>query len=137
MRIVFNVFFSRGLNERLPRSLVIVTSVNPGFCCSELRRSFTSLRSAGAWVMEKILARTTEEGSRQLVYAAVGDADEKDKFRGAYVSASTVSEASDFVIGAEGKVVQDKLWNEMMDILSKVDPRVQEVAATYLTAQAM
>ncbi|GLB39563.1 putative protein CC1G_02706 Coprinopsis cinerea okayama7 130 [Lyophyllum shimeji] len=135
---LMNVFFYQGLNERLPRSSqVLVNGVNPGFCYSELRRQITGLRAAPMWAMEKVLARTAEQGGRQLVYAAVGDLDDEDKFRGAYVSASKVSEASDFAIGAEGKVVQNSLWDEMMEILVKVDSRVQQVADTYLTAPAL
>ncbi len=45
--------------------------------------------------MEKALARTSEEGSRQVVWAAVGEADPPDALRGAYISLAKVSEPSD------------------------------------------
>lgn len=60
--------------------------------------------------MEKTLARSTEEGSRQLVWAAVGGADRLDNLRGAYVSLATVDESSDYVISQEGQRAQTKLW---------------------------
>ena len=60
--------------------------------------------------MEKALARTTEEGSRQLVWAAVGGENQLDQMRGAYISIARISEASDFAISQEGKHYQDKLW---------------------------
>jgi len=60
--------------------------------------------------MEKALARTSEQGSRQLVWAAVGGEDQLDQMRGAYVSLARISEASDFVISEEGKAFQGKLW---------------------------
>ena len=60
--------------------------------------------------MEKALARTSEEGSRQLIWAAVGGEDQLDQMRGAYISLAQISEASDFVISGEGKACQDKLW---------------------------
>lgn len=63
--------------------------------------------------MEKILARTTEEGSRQLVYAAIageGDKEAETRLRGAYVSLAAVEEPSDIVLGEKGLWAQDKLW---------------------------
>ncbi|GLB43401.1 putative protein CC1G_02706 Coprinopsis cinerea okayama7 130 [Lyophyllum shimeji] len=131
---LLNVFFYQALNERLAGSPIIVNGVNPGYCISELRRSLPPVYAAVDRVMEKILARTTEEGGRQLVYAAVGGAEDEDKLRGAYISTARVAEASDFAIGPEGKVVQNKLWDEMLEILTKIDPRVQHVVDTYLSA---
>ena len=60
--------------------------------------------------MEASFARTTEEGSRQFVYAAVGGADKVDEMRGQYIDLHEVTEATDFVLGEEGKKRQDKLW---------------------------
>ena len=60
--------------------------------------------------MEKALARTSEEGSRQVVWAAVGEADPPDTLRGAYISLARVSEPSDYVLSEEGRKAQDKLW---------------------------
>lgn len=59
--------------------------------------------------MEKALALTAEEGSRQLVYGALAE-DVVGDMRGAYVSAVSVVEPSDFVISEEGGKVQDRLW---------------------------
>lgn len=60
--------------------------------------------------MEKALARTAEAGSRQLVWAAIGGEDKLDALRGAYVSLAQISEASNYVIGEQGKKDSDKLW---------------------------
>ncbi len=60
--------------------------------------------------MREELAFTTEEGSRQLVYAAVGSPDNEEKLRGKYINLSEVVEESDFVISEDGKIVQDKVW---------------------------
>lgn len=64
------------------------------------------------WMSLKILARSSEEGGRELVYAALGgrDQDNEDQFRGAYISATRISEASYFAVGPKGRKVQDKLW---------------------------
>ncbi|KAF8428480.1 hypothetical protein L210DRAFT_3370282, partial [Boletus edulis BED1] len=44
-----------------------------------------------------------EQGSRQLVYAAIGERDSEDHMKSAYVSNAGVAEPSDFVISEEGK----------------------------------
>ena len=60
--------------------------------------------------MELALARTTEEGSRVPVWAAVGAEEKKDQLRGAYISLMKVEEPSDLVVSAEGKAAQEKFW---------------------------
>ena len=60
--------------------------------------------------MEKAFARTSEEGSRQLIWACVGGKDNLDELRGAYISGLQVQEPSDYVISEEGQHAQAKLW---------------------------
>ncbi|KAG6856249.1 hypothetical protein H0H87_006108 [Tephrocybe sp. NHM501043] len=135
--IVLEVLFYQAVNERLgAQSPVIINGVNPGLCYSELRRDISGISAWSIWIMEKFLARTSEEGSRQLVWAAVGGKDDEDKLRGAYVDGLRIVEASDFAVGEEGHVVQDKLWREVLHILGKVDHRVTEIAREYLSQTA-
>ena len=108
--IVLNVFFTRGLGERLRDKPLIVNTVNPGFCYSTLRRNVKGIRAWPVWLMELILARTTEQGSRQLIWACIGGKDNVDQLRGAYISSMHVQEPSDFVVSEEGKRAQTKLW---------------------------
>ena len=61
-------------------------------------------------IVGAILARTTEEGSRQLVWAAVGGAGREFELRGAYVSKADVREVSDYVLSDEGAVAQRRIW---------------------------
>ncbi|KAF8138046.1 short-chain dehydrogenase [Mycena galopus ATCC 62051] len=127
---LLNVFFVRGLNTRLDTSSpLIVNAVNPGFCVSELRRDF---RPPLSWIMsffERIMAFTTEEGSRQLVFGAVGHG----ALRGEYINQSCVEEASDFVVGAVGQKAEGQIWDEMIEILGKVDARVLAAVKEHLS----
>ena len=107
---MLNVFFARGLSERLSDKPLIVNTVNPGFCYSALRRNITGLRAWPVWLMEVLLARTTEQGSRQLIWACIGRKDNIDQLRGAYISSMRVQESSDSVVSEEGKLAQTKLW---------------------------
>ncbi|KAK0474988.1 hypothetical protein EDD18DRAFT_1313358 [Armillaria luteobubalina] len=75
---------------------------------------------------------STEERSRQLVYGAVGLLDDEEKLRGKSIQMSEVVEKCNFVTSKDGKIVQDKVWGEMLDILGKIDPKVPDVAKAYL-----
>ncbi|KAK0443704.1 uncharacterized protein EV420DRAFT_1023754 [Desarmillaria tabescens] len=135
---LFNVLFARALQLHVPSTPPItVNSLNPGFCFSNLlANSGVPLDSEEGKAMLKMrdeLAFTTEEGSRQLVYGAVGSLDDEAKLRGKYIHMSEVAEESDFVISEDGKIVQNKVWEEMLEILGKIDPKVSEVANAYLT----
>ncbi|KAK0440897.1 uncharacterized protein EV420DRAFT_1279069 [Desarmillaria tabescens] len=130
---LFNVLFARSLQLHVPSSPAItVNSVNPGFCFSGLRTSIPAEEAETMRKEEEELCFTTEEGSRQLVYGAVGSLDDEEKLRGKYIQMSEVVEESDFVISEDGKIVQDKVWAEMLDILGKIDPKVSEVANSCL-----
>ncbi|KAF7345429.1 hypothetical protein MVEN_01560900 [Mycena venus] len=132
---LLNVFFVRALNARLPKSTpLIVNTVNPGYCYSELRRGLKGIMAFVDYLMELALAFPTEVGSRRLVWAAVGAQDKPDSLRGEYINACKVEEASDFVLDAQGAKVQDRLWDELVEILSKVDPRVTANVTQYLSA---
>ncbi|KAF8903502.1 short-chain dehydrogenase [Gymnopilus junonius] len=130
---LLNILFIRALNDRLHRKPVIVNAVNPGYCYSSFRRNFKGIRRLFDKLMELAVARTTEEGSRIPVWAAVGAEEKKDELRGAYISSMKVEEPSDFVISKEGKAYQDKIWNVLIDELAKVDSKVAQVVEEYLT----
>jgi retinol dehydrogenase 12 len=99
------------LTKRLPaNSPVIVTSANPGYCKSELNRNFPFALRIIDTIGQALLARTTEEGSRQLVWAAVGGVGREFELRGGYVSMANLQEVSDYALSDEGAVVQTRLW---------------------------
>ncbi|KAF8184412.1 hypothetical protein BJ912DRAFT_974756, partial [Pholiota molesta] len=130
---LLDILFTRALNERLRDRSIIVNTVNPGFCISGIRRSLSGfILTFAIWLMEVTLARTAEEGSRQLVWAAIGHEEKEDELRGAYISLAEVSEPSDFVLSEQGSVAQDKIWNNLIDELTKIEPKVQDVVKDYL-----
>jgi|SRR5712672_1912145 len=109
--LVLNVFFVRELTKRLPaNSPVIVTAVNPGYCKSQLGRNLSPIFRMLDQIMEALLARTTEAGSRQLVWAAVGGAGREFELRGGYVNKADLEEVSDYALSDEGAAVQPRLW---------------------------
>lgn len=74
---------------------MIVTAVNPGYYRSQLRRNLSYTRWVIYSIMEVLLAHTTEEVSRQLVWAAIGDAGRESRLRGGFESNANVREVCD------------------------------------------
>ncbi|KAJ7623768.1 hypothetical protein FB45DRAFT_114778 [Roridomyces roridus] len=130
---LLNVFFVRALNARLPSSSsLVVNAVSPGFCHSELVRTYSGLRMLIDRFMKFVLAFTAEVGSRQLVWAALAQEDHPEEIRGQYIAGSRVQEVSDFVLSPEGCKAQDLIWEDTLDILSKVDDKVKFIVDKYL-----
>jgi len=127
-------FFARGLSERLRDKPLIVNVVDPGLCHSDLARNLTGTRAWSLWLWKTLFAYTTEQGSRQLVWACIGGKDNVEQLRGAYISSMQVREASDFVVSEEGKRAQTKLWDALIDELVKKDPTVREILEKYITS---
>ncbi|KII92879.1 hypothetical protein PLICRDRAFT_488697 [Plicaturopsis crispa FD-325 SS-3] len=101
---LLDIFFVRALSDHLgPSSPVVVNNPDPGLCYSELRREISSIFVS---LFERLLAHTAEEGSRQLVYAAVSGVDSE-------------------MHGAEA---QRRIWDETIEILSKVTPKLSGIA---------
>jgi len=118
--IVLTVMFVRALAEH-SSSKVIVIGPNPAFCVSDLHRDMKGFMAFLHTAGEKMLAYTTEEGSRQYVWAAVGGSKDaspsepggiytNDQLHGQYTSASKIQEVSDYVLSAEGTTVQARIW---------------------------
>ena len=113
--LVLNVLFARALSEYLPASLpLVVNTVNPGYCFSELRRGITYSQAISFRLMDLAFGRTAEQGARQLVWAALGPDGKEGRHvswvRGAYVSTQGIKEPSDFVISQDGGRAQEKIW---------------------------
>lgn len=86
-------------------SNVTISTANPGLCKSELSRE----SGWGMWVLELLLARTAEVGSRSLVSAAGMGAEAHGK----YVSDGIVADVAAWVESEEGKEVQERVWKEV------------------------
>ncbi|KAF9227183.1 NAD(P)-binding protein [Gyrodon lividus] len=130
------LMFVRELASRLPNPTpVSICAINPGFCHSRLTRSLESnpIVKLVLRVMKAMFARTTEVGSRTLVHPVV-EPGERAR-HGRYVSCCEVAEESDYVLSDEGKEVSRRLWTETVEILGKVDSRVDRIISEHLLAR--
>ncbi|KAJ8692272.1 hypothetical protein PTI98_009600 [Pleurotus ostreatus] len=118
---LFNVFLTLSLTDHIP--CLTTVAVNPGFCYSDLRRD---TRTLVIRTLERVLAFTAEEGSRQIVWAALNSraapGEKVDCMKGAFVSYMSVGEPSDFVLSDEGAAFREKLWHETLEIVIVVPP---------------
>lgn len=96
---------------------VIINTVNPGMCHSELTKDLGWMLT----ITKLLLARKTEVGSRTLVNAA-GEIGEKSQ--GEYLSDCAVSPPSPFVRSEEGRKTQKRVWDELTSILEEIEPGV-------------
>lgn len=87
---LLGIFAVRQLASILPVSDhgVVVNAVSPGLCYSDLNRNVGTMVRLGMAVVQKALARTAEEGSRNLLHAAFAG----PKSHGAYCSECQVKE---------------------------------------------
>ncbi|KAJ3890061.1 hypothetical protein GG344DRAFT_78194 [Lentinula edodes] len=137
---LLNMFFARALQSKLSKSCpsIVVDSVDPGYCISDLRRS---LSGPGAWLLlllDRLFAYSTEEGSRNLVHAAlvgnratIGPSEDEGQFKGAYLSTQKISDVSSFASSGAGLRLQAKFWDEMVEIATNKDERVAKLATTH------
>lgn len=130
---LLNVLFARALQlhvSQLPSSPAItVNSATPGLCFSGLGSDAPAEQVEHLRTRREEYAFTTEEGSRQLVYAAVGSPHDEAKLRG---QVSEVAKERDFMVSEDGEIIQGKVW-EMVEILGRIDHKVEEVVRVYLT----
>ncbi len=62
------------------------------------------------YLVKLLLAMSAEQGSRQLIWGALGGKEDEEKLRGGYISRSNVIEPSDFVLSEQGQNMQEKIW---------------------------
>lgn len=93
--------------------------------------------------MEKRIALTTEEGSRQIIYGALagaGSKEEEERLKGAYIASSQIREVSDFVLSEVGVKAQEKLWVSVaflfITVVSFFDSHIQNDIMGILSAES-
>ncbi|KAG9952900.1 NAD(P)-binding protein, partial [Aureobasidium melanogenum] len=117
---LMDVFCTRALVEKTsPSYPVTINTMNPGFCYSELSREYNGFAFR---LLYKLLARTTEVGSRTLVAAALASHDT----HGQYMSDCMVEEPAKFVRSDEGKRTQERVWAELIAKLEAIQPGISK-----------
>ena len=116
---LLEVFAVRHIAERNSATELPITInlVDPGLCQSELGRHYPSW---GFFFIKLVLARSTEVGSRTLMHA--GSAGKAS--HGQYLEDCEISEPTAWVSAAEGKEVQERIWDELKVKMERICPGV-------------
>ncbi|KAF2502980.1 NAD(P)-binding protein [Lophium mytilinum] len=115
------IYAVRELAERSTSSgkgSCIINTPNPSFCKSNLAREAQGSR--GFRIAEKLLARSTEEGSRVLVHGLLAG----PETNGQYLSNCRVEIPARHVTGEWGQQVQKNFFNELLEQLEKIQPGI-------------
>lgn len=117
---LLNVLFTHEFAWRFPD--IFICSSNPGYCNSEL--GVKNLETGGDKKPktnsfgDSVPMRSTADGAKTLVYAAISpEANES----GAYYSDMQAKQPRSTTLGEGGRRFAANVWNDTMDILSKVD----------------
>jgi len=134
---LMNVFVVHAIASRLPTtSPIIVNAVHPGYCKSGLTRQAKFPKKTFASISEFLFARSCEEGSRSLIWAAIGtpsgtrdkeDGESVRLLQGEYIAHAQILGCSSYASSEEGKAVGERIWAETVDILSKASSKVSTI----------
>lgn len=104
---------------------VFVTSVCPGACQSDLARGVDSLVMNGAKsIANSLFLRTSEEGSRTFISGA----DLEQKGHGVFWQNDIIRDPPELLVGETGEQLRARVWNEIVEALSKDVPEVRNLA---------
>ncbi|KAJ5212179.1 uncharacterized protein N7498_003825, partial [Penicillium cinerascens] len=114
------LFAARAFADKLEKGkepLVVINTPNPSWCKSQLMRE---LNSAALRFSERMLARSTEEGSRALVHAILSG----EESSGQYLDNCQVKRPSCTVTNTKGARIQEAFFNELWEKLEKISPTI-------------
>ncbi|KAJ5627933.1 retinol dehydrogenase 14 [Penicillium lividum] len=119
-----DIFITMEIARLVPRDesgnpLVIINAVTPGFCKSDLLT-----REKAPWILKLIqalIARTIEEGSKTLLHAA----NQGVETHGKWLENQVIADPGSIVTSPEATVVREKVWAEIISVLHTVDPEVR------------
>ena len=121
------VFIMKELAKRMQTSRgdkleTVLNMVDPGFSQTDLlrERPWGLLTNAIMTVGSRVLTRTPEMGSRTHIMAASAGA----KSHGMYLEDDKVSTPSAFVNSEEGKTLQPQIFDELVEILERIEPGI-------------
>ena len=122
---------------------VIVNCMTPGACKSDFHRENSSIGGIIQSILDALIARTTEAGSRTLV-AGIAAGEES---HGAYMADCKVEEyvsfsfhakefstkhadhklrPGPFVLGTVGKALQETVWDQLVRQLETIQPGISD-----------
>ncbi|THY09684.1 hypothetical protein D6D01_09477 [Aureobasidium pullulans] len=113
------LLYAQKLSTTVPLSattkepLVCINNVNPGYCLSSL----VIPKGFAQKTMEKIMARSTDEGARTLADAVAADKVRPQKRWGAYINDMRVQKPAYWIDTKDGQDTKERVWKEINAVL--------------------
>ncbi|KAL5325283.1 hypothetical protein ACEPPN_006408 [Leptodophora sp. 'Broadleaf-Isolate-01'] len=102
---------------------VIINCMTPGACKSDFHRETSGIGSIIQSILDALIARTTEAGSRTLVAGVTAG----EESHGAYMADCKVAEPGPLVLGFDGKTLQQSLWHQLVRQLEDIQPGISKI----------
>ncbi|KAE9969809.1 hypothetical protein BLS_005214 [Venturia inaequalis] len=116
---LLEILIVRELTTATPN--VVVNSVNPGYCKSELQRYATPLRYILVKLGGFFVARSTEVGSRTLFAGAVSG----EETNGKYMSNCAIAKPVAWIDTEHGLQIGNKVWVNLLEVLDTIQPGIK------------
>lgn len=122
---LLEIFLVRQLAQEMSKPAsnsngVILNTLNPGFCRTSLFRDNKPPAAAFLTLMSRLIGRSAEAGSKIIVDAAAAG----PETHGKWLDTLEIREPSAYVRSEEGQKMQQRLYEELMVILERVEPGV-------------
>ncbi|BCS17704.1 uncharacterized protein APUU_10532A [Aspergillus puulaauensis] len=122
---LLDIYITKELARLAPRDengdpLVIVNCVAPGFCKSNLLSREENIPLM-IKIVQAIVARTIEEGSKTLVHAVT----QGPETHGQWLEDQVIRDPGNLVSDPDLVVAREKLWKEIVAVLKEVDPEIR------------
>ena len=119
---LLEIMLARQFAKHFPLQKVTWTTVDPGFCMSSLDRNLPTIVYPLALAMRWLFGRTTELGSRNLLWASIAGKQEHVDGRGTYVSSCAAVETNPFLQTDKGKRAEERIYEQTVRIFKEVTP---------------
>ncbi|PSN61803.1 dehydrogenase [Corynespora cassiicola Philippines] len=123
---LLNVLWVRELASKMSTTNVVINAVNPGFCHSGLHGRGSSTRTK---ILLRLLGWTSVQGGHCLTDALVQQKDSHGGYLSQQKPKRQVTRPSPFVLSAEGRTIQKKIWHETINLLKEEAPGVNTTVA--------
>ena len=115
-----------------PNDPVIVNCINPGLCRTSLFRHAAFPLNYIVNVALRLIGRTSEIGSRTLIAGAAADKGS----HGQYIDSCQVRDPSKLVISEEGRVLQKRVYDELLQVLETIHPGIMTNVDAWAVSKA-
>ena len=121
------MYIMNSLVEVTDPAKVIINTVCPALCRTNLGRDFSGIMKTGVGLFQLVMARSAEQGARSYVSGVLLGSEG----HGGFWSHDALYKKGDLVTSEKGKVLQKRVWKEIIEILVKHVPEKEGYAIQY------